>query len=73
MLYTAGYFGIAYVLFDAFLHEGATEMPKEAIAIVSAVLGIMTSMLQRMGDFWFGSSAGSKSKTDALAKIVESK
>lgn len=54
-----GFFGTLYTI--AFV-----ELPSGAQQPVSILLGALTAMLTQVGNYYFGSSAGSKAKTDAL-------
>jgi len=46
---------------------GRVQVPADAQAQFSIVLGVLTAAQAQILNFWFGSSAGSKEKTAALA------
>ena len=56
-----GFFATLYTI--AFV-----TIPDSAIQPVSILLGALTAMLTQVGNYYFGSSAGSKAKTDLMGK-----
>jgi hypothetical protein len=54
-----GFFATLYTI--AFV-----TIPESAVQPVSILLGALTAMLTQVGNYYFGSSAGSKAKTDLL-------
>jgi len=61
-VYSMGYFGILY----AFM-EGHIEVQQQFAPMFNGLLGVLSAAQIQIINFWFGSSAGSKAKTDALA------
>jgi len=67
-LFVVGYFAILFGLLTGWLAMPALE--KDLIILL---LGIMTREVGAVMAFWFGSSSGSKSKTDALGSALNKK
>ncbi len=61
-IYTIGYFGLM-----AALLSGKVSIPIDIKDMVMTLLGIMTAAQAQIMNFWFGSSSGSKEKTNKLA------
>lgn len=61
-IYTVGYFGLM-----AALLSGKVSIPVDIDDMVMTLLGIMTAAQAQIMNFWFGSSSGSKEKTNKLA------
>lgn len=58
-IYTAGYFGLIFGLLS-----GELSMPVgDAGHLMAGLIGVLTAMQIKIGDFWFGSSHGSKLKS----------
>ena len=62
VVFIAGYFGVI-----ATLIAGLWAPPEGTEQLVAALIGVLTAGVVKILDFWFGSSAGSKQKTLALA------
>ena len=62
-IYTVGYFGVLY----AFM-SGAIDVGESYQSMFNGLLGVLSAAQIQVVNFWFGSSAGSKAKTDAMAK-----
>lgn len=45
------------------------DIPNAAMQPINILLGALTAMLTQVGNYYFGSSAGSKAKTDLLGKM----
>lgn len=62
VVYTVGYFVMLYLLISGQWHppEGAEEL-------VAGLVGVLTAGVMKVMDFWFGSSVGSKQKTQVMA------
>jgi hypothetical protein len=58
-IYTVGYFWLLYELFT-----GDVKIADGMSAIVNTLMGVMTAAQIQIMNFWFGSSAGSKTKKD---------
>jgi hypothetical protein len=61
-IYTVGYFGVLY----AFM-SGALAVAQEYQSMFNGLLGVLSAAQIQVVNFWFGSSAGSKAKSDAMA------
>ncbi len=61
VIYTIGYFGLIYNLMT-----GEIVIPEDIIMMVMPLIGIMTGAQTQILNFWFGSSSGSKEKTQKL-------
>ena len=62
----------AFIFYAAFVHQ-YTEMNKEASRIIDTVLGFLLGVtLSAIIQYFFGSSAGSKSKEEKIKKLTES-
>lgn len=62
VIYTVGYFAVLYLFVT-----GRVQINDGMKELVGTLLGVMTAAQIQIINFWFGSSAGSKAKTDALA------
>lgn len=60
-VFVLGYFGILYFL----LHNNA-ETPIISNPVFTTILGVLTAAIPQILGFWFGSSLGSKEKTNSL-------
>lgn len=66
VIFIGGYFGAMValhgVLFDA------NDINPQIIALFSALIGVFTREMSGIMQFWFGSSSGSKTKSDQMAQ-----
>jgi hypothetical protein len=62
----AGFFGITAALMFV-------EVPDQSLSILQILLGALSAGVVQVLNFYFGSSAGSKQKTDILNKVVNGK
>lgn len=62
VVYTAGYFGVLY----AFI-TGSIDVQADHQSMFNGLLGVLSAAQIQIINFWFGSSAGSKSKTMAMS------
>lgn len=64
-IFIIGYFSVMYMLLtgQVNIHPGLKD-------VVLVLIGILTANIPKIMEFWFGSSAGSKSKTDALIQTI---
>jgi len=63
VVYSVGYFAVVYMFMMGHINvEPAHEV------MFGGLLGVLTTAQVQIMNFWFGSSSGSKQKTDALAK-----
>ena len=62
IVYTVGYFWLMSALIS-----GDVTIPEDINGMVMALLGVMTAAQAQIMNFWFGSSSGSKEKTNKLA------
>jgi hypothetical protein len=46
------------------------EIPVQAVQPVNILLGALTIMLSQVGNYYFGSSAGSKSKHETISNLI---
>lgn len=60
-IYTAGYFGVMYMFMT-----GKISVPPESKVMFGGLLGVLSTAQIQIMNFFFGSSAGSKAKTDAM-------
>lgn len=63
--FVLGYFGVL-----AYLFAGDWAFEDSQMSVVTAVLGVLTAGVVQVLNFWFGSSLGSKAKTDALTALA---
>jgi hypothetical protein len=61
-LYSAGYFAVLWAFMGGFL-----EVQDAHTSMFNGLLGVLSAAQIQIINFWFGSSAGSKSKSDAMA------
>lgn len=62
LVYSASYFVVLYLFIS-----GRVQVMDGLKELVGTLLGVLTTLQVQISNFWFGSSAGSKHKTDALA------
>jgi hypothetical protein len=60
IVYSVGYFWLL-----AELLSGHIQVAEDVRGLVNTLMGVMTAAQIQIMNFWFGSSAGSKAKTDA--------
>jgi hypothetical protein len=60
-------FVVGYFLILAQLITGNWMPPEGAGELLAGLVGVLTAGVIKVMDFWFGSSAGSKAKTEAMA------
>lgn len=65
-VYIVGYFGLLY----AFV-QGHVEVQEQFTSLFNGLLGVLSAAQIQIINFWFGSSAGSKAKTDALSSVIK--
>ena len=65
--YTVGYFSIMFV----FVFGGA-DVAQEELGMINTLIGALGAAQLSILNFWFGSSKGSKDKSEALMKAVGS-
>ena len=63
VLYDAAFIMVCYFLFTAEIVYTDSQL-----ALISYVMGILSAGLVQVNNFWFGSSSGSKEKTDIMGK-----
>ena len=63
IVYTTGYFGVLFMFMTGNLH-----VPEEYASMFSGLLGVLSAAQVQIMNFWFGSSAGSKRKTEVIAE-----
>lgn len=66
-VFILGYFGMIYLFFTNLTLENMSDFSKGQVGIL---IGVMTAAVPQILGFWFGSSRGSKEKTDVLATVV---
>ena len=64
-LFIVGYFSLMYLFFTSDLVNQLNDFAKGQLGIM---IGVLTAAIAQIMNFWFGSSSGSKQKTEALAK-----
>lgn len=62
VIYTGGYFWMLYLLVS-----GQWAPPQGSQELVAGLVGVLTAGVVKVMDFWFGSSVGSKQKTQVMA------
>lgn len=62
IVYSAGYFGVMYAFIG-----GHLQVPPDHASMFNGLLGVLSAAQIQIMNFWFGSSAGSKAKTEAMA------
>lgn len=62
-LFIGGYFGLVYTLVT-----GSIAISDDQQVLVTALIGVLTAGVSNIMQFWFGSSSGSKDKTEAMSK-----
>lgn len=60
-------FVVGYFLILSQLVMGRWEPPSGSEELLAGLVGVLTAGVIKVMDFWFGSSAGSKAKSDAIA------
>ena len=60
-IYTCGYFWMLY----AFMY-GEVDIPPDMVLQFGTLVGVVTAGMVQIMNFWFGSSSGSKAKTNKL-------
>lgn len=63
VVYTVGYFGVLFMFMT-----GQLNVPEAYASMFSGLLGVLSAAQVQIMNFWFGSSSGSKRKTEALAR-----
>ena len=63
VVYTIGYFIVMYMFMT-----GQLDVNPEHKTMFGGLLGILSTAQVQIMNFWFGSSAGSKAKTEAMAR-----
>lgn len=63
VVFIGGYFGMMYLFVTSDLWGGLDDFAKGQIAIM---IGVLTAGITQVMNFWFGSSAGSKAKTEKM-------
>lgn len=61
-IYTYGYFWLLHALVTK-----EVTIPQDLMVLVTTLVGVLTAAQVQIMNFWFGSSAGSKQKTQELA------
>jgi hypothetical protein len=61
-IYTCGYFAILYMFM-----QGLIKVPPEHVSMFNGLLGVLSAAQVQIINFWFGSSAGSKTKTEVMS------
>ncbi|KKK79434.1 hypothetical protein LCGC14_2833540, partial [marine sediment metagenome] len=62
VVYTTGYFGVLFMFMT-----GHLNVPAEYSSMFSGLLGVLSAAQVQIMNFWFGSSSGSKRKTEVIA------
>jgi len=60
-IFITGYFAILYMLFS-----GGVAISESMRDVVNILLGVLTAAVPQILSFWFGSSLGSKEKTNSI-------
>ncbi len=63
LVYSVGYFVVMFMFMS-----GNISVPAEHAVMFGGLLGVLSAAQLQIMNFWFGSSAGSKQKTDAMAR-----
>jgi len=65
-VYTFGYFGIIWAFMQGFI-----AVPDQYSSMFTGMLGVLGAAQIQIINFWFGSSAGSKAKSDAMTQVMK--
>ena len=63
-IFIGGYFSMMYLFFTSDLVSQLNDFAKGQLGIM---IGVLTASIVQIMNFWFGSSAGSKRKTEVMA------
>lgn len=64
IVYNVGYFVILYQFINSAMNDSIGDWQK---GVIGTLVGILTAAIPQINNFWFGSSSGSKNKTQHLA------
>ena len=70
VLFVVAYVWTAYSLIDTMLEGRPLNLSQELLIMFGAIFGVMSSALTQILNFWFGSSRGSKDKSDAMTSVL---
>jgi membrane-bound ClpP family serine protease len=65
-LFVLGYFGVLYFL----MNSGIDETSMINNPVFTTILGVLTAAIPQILGFWFGSSLGSKQKTESMNRAA---
>lgn len=63
IVYMVGYFGVLFMFMT-----GRLSVPEHFASMFSGLLGVLSAAQVQIMNFWFGSSSGSKRKTEVIAR-----
>lgn len=63
VVYTSGYFGVLFMFMT-----GQLAVPEQYESMFNGLLGVLSAAQVQIMNFWFGSSSGSKRKTEVIAR-----
>jgi uncharacterized membrane protein YbhN (UPF0104 family) len=66
-VFVLGYFGVLYFL----MHSGIDDSSMINNPVFTTILGVLTAAIPQILSFWFGSSLGSKQKTESMNKTAD--
>ena len=61
-------YDVAFIMVCYYLFSAEVSYTEAQLALISYVMGILSAGLVQVNNFWFGSSSGSKEKTDIMGK-----
>lgn len=66
VIITLGFFGVMFMLLFV-----RTEMPTNVFALLNILLGVLAALFTQVGNYWLGSSAGSRRNADAIRAVAQ--
>ena len=61
-------YDVAFIMVCYYLFSAEVTYTEAQLALISYVMGILSAGLVQVNNFWFGSSSGSKEKTNLMGK-----
>jgi uncharacterized membrane protein YbhN (UPF0104 family) len=70
-VFVLGYFGVLYFLMHGTGDVQSLVNNPTMIGVFTTILGVLTAAIPQILNFWFGSSLGSKEKTNSMNQTVQ--
>ena len=67
VIITLGFFGVMFLLL--FVKQ---EMPTNVFALLNILLGVLAALFTQVGNYWLGSSDGSRRNADTIRQVAQS-